>query len=332
MFIIVIIKFLFYNIINMKKILFISAVILLIILYAFYSPLMEKQYIYGSSIKIAFIADYHSGTIYYNSLIEKLEKSAVENRVDLILLGGDILDDEENITGAVRLFESLNSGSLKNIPKFYVTGNHEFWSNKVNDYKKIVKDYNIVVLDKKSPSFFITVNNKNILISGLDDPYAVKYDNNGSYIKKAYPENWQSQWVDEYLKDFTSIKKITGNINKLEKNTNIKWLNNIVNTNFDDKEIKNSYKILLSHRPEFAEIYKNLPYDYILSGHTHGGQAAVPFILNGVYAPNQGFFPKYAGGSYNISENKYMIVSRGISFNKKLLRIFNRPELVWLYI
>ena len=147
-FIIVIIKFLFYNIINMKKILFISAVILLIILYSFYSPLMEKQYIYGSSIKIAFIADYHSGTIYYNSLIEKFEKAAVENRVDLILLGGDILDDEENITGAVRLFESLNSGSLKNIPKFYVTGNHEFWSSKVNDYKKIVKDYNIA--DRKS--------------------------------------------------------------------------------------------------------------------------------------------------------------------------------------
>lgn len=188
------------------------------------------------------------------------------------------------------------------------------------------------MLDKKSPSFFITVNNKNILISGLDDPYVIKYDNMGIYIKKEYLENWQYQWIDEYLKDFASIEKITANLNRLDEYKNIGWLNNIVNTNFDDKEIKNSYKILLSHRPEFAEIYKNLPYDYILSGHTHGGQAAAPFILNGIYAPNQGFFPKYAGGSYNISENKYMIVSRGISFNKKLLRIFNRPELVWLYI
>ena len=163
----------------MKKILFISVILLLIILYAFYSPLTEKQYIYGSSVKIAFIADYHSGTIYYESLIEKLEKAAAEKRVDLILLGGDILDDEESITGAVKLFESLNSGILKNIPKFYVTGNHEFWSSKINDYKKIVKNYNIVVLDKKSPSFFITVNNKNILISGLDDPYVIKYDDTG---------------------------------------------------------------------------------------------------------------------------------------------------------
>ena len=125
----------------MKKILFISATILLIILYALYSPLIEQKYIYGNSIKIAFIADYHSGTIYYNSLINMLEKAAAENNLDLILLGGDILDDDENITGAVKLFESLNSGILKNIPKFYVTGNHEFWSSKINDYKKIVKNY-----------------------------------------------------------------------------------------------------------------------------------------------------------------------------------------------
>lgn len=316
----------------MKKILFISVILLLIILYAFYSPLTEKQYIYGSSVKIAFIADYHSGTIYYESLIEKLEKAAAEKRVDLILLGGDILDDEESITGAVKLFESLNSGILKNIPKFYVTGNHEFWSSKINDYKKIAKNYNIVVLDKKSPSFFITVNNKNILISGLDDPYVIKYDDTGRYIKKEYPADWQNQWVDEYLKDFTSIKKVTENINNIEDYKKIDWLNNIIHTNINEKEIENSYKMLLSHRPEFAEIYKNLPYDYILSGHTHGGQVTIPFILNGIYAPNQGFFPKYAGGSYNIAENKYMIVSRGISFNKRLLRIFNRPELVWLYI
>lgn len=221
---------------------------------------------------------------------------------------------------------------MKNIPKFYVTGNHEFWSSKINDYKKIVKNYNIVVLDKKSPSFFITVNNKNILISGLDDPYVIKYDDTGRYIKKEYPADWQNQWVDEYLKDFTSIKKVTENINNIEDYKKIDWLNNIIHTNINEKEIENSYKMLLSHRPEFAEIYKNLPYDYILSGHTHGGQVAIPFILNGIYAPNQGFFPKYAGGSYNIAENKYMIVSRGISFNKRLLRIFNRPELVWLYI
>lgn len=316
----------------MRKILFISATILLIILYALYSPLIEQKYIYANSIKIAFIADYHSGTIYYNSLINMLKKAAAENNLDLILLGGDILDDDENITGAVRLFESLNSGVLKNIPKFYVTGNHEFWSSRINDYKKIVKDYNIIVLDKNSPSFFVTINNQNILISGLDDPYVVKYDDNGRYIKKAYPENWQNQWIDEYLNNFASIKKVAENINNTKDYKNIKWLNNIINTKYDYNDIKNSYKILLSHRPEFAEIYKSLPYDYILSGHTHGGQAAIPFILNGLYAPNQGFFPKYAGGSYKISENQYMIVSRGISFNKRLLRLFNRPELVWLYI
>lgn len=315
----------------MKKVFIL--ILLLIIFYAFYSPLIDKYYIYGNSVKIAFIADYHSGTIYYNSLVKKLESAAESNKIDLILLGGDILDDDESLTGAVNLFERLNSGSLKNIPKFYVTGNHEFWSNKINEYKKIVKDYNIIVLDKKSSSFFVTINDKKILISGLDDPYVIKYDENGKYIKRQYSQNWQKQWVDKYLvEDFISINKIAENINNIDEYNNIVWLKDIINKEFSSLDILNSYKILLSHRPEFTDIYKQLPFDYILSGHTHGGQLRIPFILNGLYAPNQSFFPEFAGGCYNISEKKQLIVSRGISFNKRLLRVFNRPELVWLYI
>ncbi len=47
----------------------------------------------------------------------------------------------------------------------------------------------------------------------------------------------------------------------------------------------------------------------MLSGHAHGGQWRVPYLVNGVFAPNQGFLPKYAGGLYEV-ENSYFIVSR----------------------
>ena len=88
------------------------------------------------------------------------------------------------------------------------------------------------------------------------------------------------------------------------------------------------YNILLAHRPENANHYFNYGFDLVLSGHTHGGQGRIPFVLNGLYAPNQGFFPKLAGGKYNFG-NKKMIVSRGLSKeNTELPRIFNRPELV----
>lgn len=84
---------------------------------------------------------------------------------------------------------------------------------------------------------------------------------------------------------------------------------------------------MLSHRPERIESYKKYNFDLVLSGHAHGGQVRIPFLLNGLYAPNQGLFPKYAGGLYT-HNNLNHVVSRGLSYNPKLPRIFNPPEIV----
>jgi len=91
------------------------------------------------------------------------------------------------------------------------------------------------------------------------------------------------------------------------------------------------YKILIAHRPERIEDYKKYSFDLILSGHAHGGQIIIPYFINGLYAPNQGLFPKYAGGIY-IHGNKTHIISRGLSINPLLPRIFNPPELVVIII
>lgn len=88
------------------------------------------------------------------------------------------------------------------------------------------------------------------------------------------------------------------------------------------------FSVLLSHRPELAELYQQHDFDLVLCGHAHGGQWRIPGILNGLYAPNQGLFPKYAGGRYDF-DNQILIVSRGLARESTLaLRIFNRPELV----
>jgi predicted MPP superfamily phosphohydrolase len=91
------------------------------------------------------------------------------------------------------------------------------------------------------------------------------------------------------------------------------------------------YKILIAHRPERIENYKKYSFDLVLSGHTHGGQVRIPPILNGLYAPGQGVFPKYAGGIYTHG-NLTHIISRGLSVNPLLPRIFNPPELVIIII
>lgn len=92
---------------------------------------------------------------------------------------------------------------------------------------------------------------------------------------------------------------------------------------------KNNYSILLSHRAELVEEYKEMNFDLVLAGHSHGGQWRLPYILNGVYAPYQGIFPKYAGGLYEYN-NTVEIVSRGLGLVKyeRIPRIYNPPEVV----
>lgn len=87
-------------------------------------------------------------------------------------------------------------------------------------------------------------------------------------------------------------------------------------------------KVLLSHRPEYIPLYEKGGYDLVLSGHAHGGQVRIPYLLNGLYSPGQGLFPKYAGGHYKMEAGTNFIVSRGLAIYPTLPRIFNPPEVV----
>ena len=86
------------------------------------------------------------------------------------------------------------------------------------------------------------------------------------------------------------------------------------------------FTILLAHRPELIDEYSKWEIDLVLSGHAHGGQIRLPGI-GGLYAPGQGFFPKYTSGNYTVGDTE-MIVSRGIGNSAFPLRVNDRPEVV----
>lgn len=91
-------------------------------------------------------------------------------------------------------------------------------------------------------------------------------------------------------------------------------------------ESNTNFYLLLSHRPEYFELYADYNINLILSGHAHGGQFVFPFV-GGLFAPNQGLFPEYTSGVYT-KNSANMIVSRGIGNSIVPFRINNRPEVI----
>ena len=175
-------------------------------------------------------------------------------------------------------------------PCYYVTGNHEYWSREAGAILDIVEGYGVTVLSGECDT--IEIKGQTINICGVDDPDAAVYLAEGDPIER------QLERADEAAKE---AKKAVG------------------------EEI---FSVLLSHRPELFETYQEYDFDLVLSGHAHGGQWRIPGLLNGLFAPDQGLFPEYAGGRYDYAGGT-MIVSHGLARESTPVpRIFNRPELV----
>ena len=196
---------------------------------------------------------------------------------DLVLLCGDIVDDDPRMPEerALATVEAL----AEVWPVYYVTGNHEFWTERVEEIKELLRARGAVVLEGESLT--ATAAGQTLRIGGIDDP------NVG-----------EGAWREQ-LETVTAAQ---------------------------DGE---TFSILLTHRPERVEDYTGRGFDLVLAGHAHGGQWRLPGLINGLIAPNQGLFPRYAGGRYALDGDTTMIVSRGLAREStRIPRLFNRPELV----
>ncbi|MCM1494443.1 MAG: metallophosphoesterase [Bacteroides sp.] len=228
-------------------------------------------------IRLALITDLHSCK--YGKNQSTLLQAVDAQKPDIVLLGGDIFDDERSYENAEITLKYLS----EQYPCYYVTGNHEYWSRDIATILEIVDSYGITILEGACDT--IQVKGQTLNICGVDDPDVVSYTKN-------------AKGMTEQLMAVQAQKAEAG------------------------------YSILLTHRPEWVDTYKQYGFDLILAGHAHGGQWRIPGLLNGLYAPNQGIFPAYAGGKYPL-EPGTMIVSRGLARESTLApRIFNRPELV----
>lgn len=85
--------------------------------------------------------------------------------------------------------------------------------------------------------------------------------------------------------------------------------------------------ILLAHEPDFADVSSaTRRFDLQLSGHSHGGQVAVPFLQRLVLPP---FSQRYTRGLYDV-RGMIQHTNRGIGFVHARLRFLCRPEITAL--
>lgn len=224
-----------------------------------------------SEFTIGVVADLHSCNYGKNQIT--LTKAIDETKPDILLLPGDIIDDDMPEEKAVEFLKWAG----QNYPSYYVTGNHEYWTNDIDRMRNMVRDAGITVLEGETLP--LTVAGQSIDLSGIND---------------TEEDDWKYE------------------LNHAAKGRR-----------------ENTFSILLTHRPENIAYYLQHEYDLITAGHAHGGQWRVPGILNGLFAPDQGLFPKYAGGRYDFEVGSTMIVSRGLAREStRVPRIFNRPEYV----
>lgn len=225
-------------------------------------------------VTLVLLTDLHSN--FFGTDQEELIKAIKIVNPDVILMAGDMIDRKFPLDGFLALIRKLP----ESVPAFFVTGNNDFWKGYPAGVKKILRDYQINVLEGEC--VLINVKNQMIDVCGIDDLKIGK---------------------KVYRTQISSAGK---------------------------QKAPDCYSIFLMHRPDQRHLNEVLPYQYdlILSGHAHGGQWRIPGISNGLFAPDQGIFPKYTGGFYQHGET-VQIVSRGLSKNSVVIpRIFNRPELV----
>ena len=275
-----------------KRILLTAGIILLcLILPGFWNGLTVRHYSVETgcssgqqSVRLALITDLHSCS--YGKGMKTLINTIDKQNPDVILLGGDIFDDQQPDDNT----ETFLAGISGMAPCYYVTGNHEYWSVEDAFEKEmaILDRYGVVRLSGTAAE--IEIGGLRLTVCGVDDPC-----------------EWTGNLIGYAPEGFLS-----------ELSTLSQWID-------PDK-----FVILLTHRPELFDLYCNNGFDLVLAGHAHGGQWRIPGLLNGFYAPNQGFFPELAGGQYE-RDGTVMIVSRGLAREStRIPRFYNPPELVMI--
>ena len=211
---------------------------------------------------------------------------------DIIIVAGDMINLDSKDS---KIVTNLMKQLCQNYKVFYSLGNTDidYMKTGTSNLVKELDDIGVTVLDNEYKD--IDLNGNKIRIGGM---YAYAFGLNGN---NNVDKNTMEEGVFDFLNDFQDT---------------------------------DNYKIMMAHRPDsfiFGNASKVWNIDLVVSGHTHGGQVVLPFV-GGLYGGDQGWFPKYDKGLFDLNKIKLLITSGLGSGKQKLQRFNNPPEVVNLKI
>lgn len=245
--------------------------------------------------RIGFLSDLHLGGWVKTELIEEALRLLQNQKVDLLLLGGDYIwvpdtfgglsfdsfinksfpgdSDEEVAEKIYSTLAELLQGISFPYGKIAILGNHDRWSS-YDSYKRHLPSAGVSVL--------------------LNTEIKIKHGSSTVHI--------------------IGTEDLWTGIPKLPPATPIDH---------------NEFRLLLTHNPDFASwaYHKmNFPFHLSICGHTHGGQVKLPLI--GALSYNIAD-PRYGEGLVDYGETKFY-TTRGIGVVEVPLRVACRPEVTVL--
>ncbi|HBI93582.1 MAG TPA: hypothetical protein DDY58_14815 [Terrisporobacter glycolicus] len=211
---------------------------------------------------------------------------------DIIFVVGDVVNSDSKDS---KIVTNLMKQLCENHKVFYSLGNTDmdYMKTGTSNLVKELDDVGVTVLDNGYKD--IDLNGNKIRIGGM---YAYAFGLNGN---NDVDKNTMEEGVFDFLNDFQDT---------------------------------DNYKIMMAHRPDsfiFGNASDKWNIDLVVSGHNHGGQVVLPFV-GGLYGGDQGWFPKYDKGLFDLNKIKILITSGLGSGKQKLPRFNNPPEVVNLEI
>ena len=261
-------------------------------------------------LTIAVVADLHARK--GSEIIQSLKN----HKPDLITIPGDFVQKKRPQENG-KMLDIPIVAFQKNVvpfltccseiaPTFVSLGNHEAVLDE--DDLALVESSGVTVLDNTFKRI-----SDDVVIGGLSAGHVINY------------RKYKASWISTYGRTERYPSRKTEEMPK--------WFD-VESGWLEAFEQQYGYKVLLNHHPEYWSLRD--PYlserkiNLVLSGHSHGGQ--IRLFNKGLYAPGQGFFPKYTKGVFT---GKYgrLVVSAGLCNTSGIFpRILNPTEVVYVKI